>query len=279
MLGPGDLILSSGAIENPYAEVLVEAALAGGYAGIALWPGAYHPRHRPGVDLLELKRRCEDAGVAIHDLDAMVVWAGPDDPGGPYYEEARDSDVLEMARLLEVDGINLLVHSDPPASMAQATEAFAAACDRAAELGLKVHLEFGRTRVPHDIPEAARVVTDAGSPNGGLMIDAWHVHWGPGSYEDLLGVEGARITGVQLCDAPAVDPENYGYATRHQRVAPGRGSAALTSLIRNLRAIGAPAPWCLEVFDTSRVERIGPVAWAKEMAKAARNVIADAENT
>ena len=276
-MGPSDLLLSSGAIENPAAEVLVEAAVQGGYAGIALWPGDYHPRYRPGSDLQELRKRCEGEGIAIHDLDAMVLWAGAGDPGGPYYEEAPEDEVYEMAEVLGVDGINMLLHADPLPSLEAATEAFATACDRAAEHGLKLHLEFGRTRVPGHIPDAARVVEDAGRPNGGLMIDAWHVHWGRGSYEDLLSVPGSRITGVQLCDAPPREPEDYGWATRHQRVAPGRGAADLAGLLRNLRRIGAHAPLCLEVFDSPRVEQIGPVAWAIEMADCARTLLSQLE--
>jgi len=273
MLGATDLVLSSGAIENPDAEVLVEAAVQGGYAGVALWPGAYHPSYRPGSDLVELRKRCEAEGIAIHDLDAMVVWAGPDDPGGPYFEEALESEVFEMAEALGVDGINMLLHSEPGIGMAVSTEAFAAACDRAADLGVKVHLEFGRPRVPGNISEAAQVVEEAGRSNGGLMIDAWHVHWGSGSFEDLCAVPGSRITGVQLCDAPPVEPENYAWATRHRRVAPGQGAADLPLLLRNLHTIGAAAPLCLEVFDTPRVEQIGPVAWAKTMADCARDLL------
>ena len=274
MLGPRDLVLSSGAIENPPADVLVEAAVAGGYAGIALWPGDYHPSRRPGSDLRELGRRCADAGVVIHDLDAMVVWAGPDDPGAPYYEEAVEREVFEMAEALDVRGINMLINSEPGSSLECATEAFAAACDRAKEHGARLHLEFGRTRAPGTIPEAAQVVADAGRSNGGLMIDAWHVHWGDGSYADLADVPGSRVTGVQLCDAPASEPERYGYATRHQRVLPGAGAADLILMLENLRAIGCEAPLCLEVFGTSRVEEVGPVAWAREMAESTRVLLA-----
>ena len=274
MLGPRDLVLSSGAIENPPAEGLVDAASAGGYRGIALWPGAYHPSYRAGSDLYELRARCDAAGVVIHDLDAIVVWAGPDDPGPPYYEEALEREVHEMAATLGVEGVNLLLHSKPGTSLDAASAAFAAACDRAAEHGLKVHLEFGRARAPANIPEAARVVEDAGRANGGLMIDAWHVHWGSGSFADLASLAGSRVTGVQLCDAPAAEPPDYGWATRHQRVVPGKGAADLQDLLRNLRAIDCRAPLCLEVFDTPRVERIGPVAWARALADSARALLA-----
>lgn len=274
MLGPKDLVLSSGAIENPPVETLVEAASAGGYRGITLWPGAYHPNHHPGCDPKELHARCDGAGLVLHDLDAIVVWAGPDDPGAPYYEEALEREVYEMAEALDVDGVTLLLHSSPVASVDAASAAFAAACDRAAEHGLNVHLEFGRARVPSDIAEAARVVEQAGRANSGLMIDAWHVHWGSGSFADLMSLVGSRVTGVQLCDAPETEPADYGWATRHKRVVPGRGAADLRTLLRNLNAIGCEAPICLEVFDTSRVEEIGPIAWACELADAARALLA-----
>ena len=89
-LGPNDLLLSSGTLNNPPPAELVRAALAGGYAGVVLWPGAYLAREEIASDLAPLRRRIEDAGLVLHDLDAVIVWAGPDDPGPPYYEEAEE---------------------------------------------------------------------------------------------------------------------------------------------------------------------------------------------
>ena len=80
-LGPDDLVLSSGSLDNPPIEVLVEAAVAGGFAGLTLWPAVYPADPALG-------ERIRDAGLAVTDMDAAIVWVGPDDPGGPYYEEA-----------------------------------------------------------------------------------------------------------------------------------------------------------------------------------------------
>lgn len=271
-LGPMDLLLSSGTLNNPPPDELVRAAVAGGYAGLVLWPGAYLAREEVASDLTSLRRRIEDAGLVLHDLDAVIVWAGPGDPGPPYYEEAEEHRTYAMADALGAYGVNAMLHSRDVLSEDAAAEAFAGICDRAAEHGLAVHLEFSRARTPADIKSALRVVEAAGRSNGGLMVDAWHVHWGPGEFADLRSVPGELVTGVQLSDAPAVEPAEYGNATRHHRLLPGAGVTELAEMLGALDAIGCQAPRCVEAFHTERVEQIGPVEYAREMADAARRL-------
>ena len=99
MLGPTDLVLSSGAIGNPDHATLVEAAVEGGYAGIALWPGAYHPRYRPGSDVAELGRRCADAD----EPDASSGQKALEELGG----RAMDVVITDL-NMPGMDGIQLL---------------------------------------------------------------------------------------------------------------------------------------------------------------------------
>jgi sugar phosphate isomerase/epimerase len=274
MLGAGDLVLSSGAVGNPPVPELVEAALAGGYRGLDLWPGAYLARTAAAADLAEMRGRFRDAGLVLQNLDAVIVWAGPDDPGPPYYEEAVEHEVYRMADALGARGVNVLLQARTRLSEEAAAEAFAGVCDRAAAHGLAAHLEFSRARTPADIPAAARVIARAGRANAGLMVDAWHVHWGASDFSDLRELPGACVTGVQLCDAPADEPVDFAAATRHQRLLPGTGVADLGEMLAALEAIGSRAPLCIESFDSERVAAVGPVAYAREMADAARLVLA-----
>jgi sugar phosphate isomerase/epimerase len=269
---PRDLVLSSGSVGNPPLGELIDAARAGGFAGLTLWPDAYHPERAPTEPLDEQRRRLADSGLPVWDVDAAIVWAGPGDPGAPYFEEAPERLVFELAAAVGARGVNLIVATAPEAGFEDVTDVFAAACDRAAEHGLRVHLEFSRARLPHDIAGATRVVCDAARANGGLMVDAWHVHFGPGAFSDLARVPGEYVTGVQLSDAPASEPEDYAYATRHGRLLPGAGVADLDELLRQLERIGSPAPLSLEAFDTQRVERIGAVEFARELGDATRSV-------
>ncbi len=273
MLGFGDLVLSSGALGNPSLEDLLVAAQAGGYRGLALWPGDYHPTLRQGPSIPEMRRMIEDSGVELWDLDALVAWVGPDDPGPPYYEEAVEAQIFELAEGLDAHGVNMLLAGHPSAPMEQAAEVVAGVAERAAEHGLVTHLEFSRGRCTPDIPSAARLVEAVGRDDLGLMLDAWHVHWGPGSFADVDELMGERVTGVQLNDAPPTEPSDLGWATRHQRGVPGEGVLDLPSLLRSLERIGCSAPICVEVFDTPRLEECAITEFAVELADATRRVL------
>ena len=275
VLGPTDLVLSSGAVGNPPLAELIDAAHAGQFAGLTLWPASYHPRQASAEPLPEAARRLADSGLEVQDVDAAVVWAGANDPGGPYFEEAPERDVLELASAVAARGVNLIVTGASGTPLETVVTAFAAACDRAADHGLRVHLEFSRSRTPPDLLGASRVVAQAGRPNGGIMLDAWHVHWGPGSFADLAGVPGAHVGGVQLSDAPAREPDDYAHATRHARLLPGRGTADLVTLLSELDRIGSPAPLSVEVFDTHHVERVGARSFACELGEATRALLRD----
>jgi sugar phosphate isomerase/epimerase len=273
MLGPRDLVLSSGVLGNPDLEDLLAAAQAGGYRGLALWPGDYHPALREGPSIPEMRRMIDDSGIVLWDLDALVAWVGPDDPGSPYYEEAVEAQIFELADGLGAHGVNMLLAGDPCASLEQAVGVVAGVAERAAEHGLVTHLEFSRNRCTPDIPSAARLVEAVGRDDLGLMLDAWHVHWGPGSFADVEELAGERVSGVQLNDAPAREPDDLGWATRYQRGVPGEGVMDLSGLLKSLEDIGCRAPLCIEVFDSRRLERLGVTEFARLLADATRQLL------
>ena len=274
---PDDLVLSSGAVENPPLEELADAAVAGGYAGVTLWPSAYHPGRPRGEPPGDIRAKLEDRGLYVQDVDAHIAWVGPDDPGPPYMEEVPGRETFELAEAVGARGVNALLHGRGPADLDAAAEVFAGVCDRAAEHGLQAHLEFSRNRVyGRDLVEAAEVARATGRPNAGLMLDVWHVHFGPGSFADLERIDGSLVTGVQLSDVPREKPENLAYATRYARLAPGEGALDLVDFLRALRASGCRAPLSLEVFDAPRTERLGPATFARDLADATRRLQAQA---
>ena len=275
---PDDLVLSSGTLENPPIEELADAAVAGGYAGVTLWPIAYHPDRPRGRPPQEIRARLEDRGLYVQDVDAHIVWVGPEDPGPPYMEELPERETLELAEAVGARGVNVLLHGLGPADLDTSAEVFAGVCDRAAEHGLRAHLEFSRNRVyGRDLPEAAEIARATGRPNAGLMLDVWHVHFGRGSFADLEKVDGELITGVQLSDVPHQPPEDLGHATRYARLAPGEGALDLVEFLRALSTGGCRAPLSLEVFDAPRVESRGGAGFARDLAEATRRLQAQAK--
>ena len=131
----------------------------------------------------------------------------------------------------------------------EAAAAFAGLCDRAAERGLLVHVEFlPWSRIP-DLATAWDLVRAADRPNGGIMLDAWHYFRSDPDGALLRSIPGASILGVQLCDAPAAAESEPLHATLHERLLPGDGELALPTLLADLRATGTTAPIGVEVFS------------------------------
>jgi sugar phosphate isomerase/epimerase len=219
-----------------------------------------------------MRRVLSDNGLAIGELDPLVRWI----PGLPGAEAgpAEEAAFYAIADAIGGRSVNAILGGPGEIDLDRVAEAFAAVCDRAAAHGLAAHLEFSRARTPADVPAAARVVAQAARPNAGLMVDAWHVHWGAGDFSDLRELPGSSVTGVQICDAPAEEPADFAAATRHQRLLPGAGVADLGEMLAALEAIGSHAPLCIESFDSERVAAVGAVAYAQEMADAARQVLA-----
>ena len=144
-----------------------------------------------------------------------------------------------MADALGARSLNAVDVFGGPWSLDDAAESFAALCRRAAEHGLLVQLEFlPWSKIP-DLDAAWSVVRQAGAPNGGLAVDAWHYfRSGSATRGTLRTVPGERIVGVQLCDAPALAEADPLHATLHERLLPGQGELDLAGLIADLRATG-----------------------------------------
>src|SRR5439155_18331199 len=120
-----------------------------------------------------------------------------------------------------------------------AAEAFAALCDRAAEHGLLVHLEFlPWSRIP-DLATAWEVARRADRPNGGIALDAWHWYRSdvPSDVTTLRTIPGAKVLGIQLDDASAAREPNLMSATLHERLLLGEGAIDLTAMMSVLREI------------------------------------------
>lgn len=270
-LGPDDLVLSSGSLDNPPIETLVEAAVAGGFAGLTLWPAVYPPDPAIG-------QRIRDAGLAVADMDAAIVWVGPDDPGGPYYEEAPREVVFETAAALGATGVNTLLVCPGTASIEQATEAMADLADQGASIGVDVFMEFSRSRPIPDPRTSAEVVAATGRANCGLTVDFWHVHYGPGDFADFASIPGYLVGAIQLNDAPVEPHEDLAWATRYLRCVPGEGAMDLVGALLTIRDAGCQAPITLEVFDGDRLEALGPVGFARLLGNATRRVLAELDD-
>ena len=256
-LRAGDAVLCSGTIRTgiSFRERLA-AAQAGGFTGLSLWGRDYQVARDEGLSDRDIRLLLADHGVAVAELDPAWWWL----PGAsdiripPELDEERifgfgERELFGIAEEVGARSLNAVDVFGGSWSLDEAAAAFAGLCDRAADHGLLVHLEFlPWSRIP-DLATAWHVVRAADRPNGGLMLDAWHYFRSGPDRTLLRSIPGASILGVQLSDAPATPEPEPLHATLHERLLPGEGELALPTLVADLGATGAAAPLGVEVFS------------------------------
>jgi sugar phosphate isomerase/epimerase len=256
-LGAGDTVLCSGTLPRAISfRDRVQAAAAGGFSGLSLWGRDYRVARAEGLTDHDIRSLLADHGLSVGELDPAWWWP----PGAadvripPELDQEQiftftEPELFAVADAVGARSLNAVDIFGGQWTLDDAAGAFAALCDRAAEHGLLVHLEFlPWSRIP-DLASAWQVVRTAGRPNGGLMLDAWHYFRGRPDPALLRTIPGGSILGVQLCDAPATPEADALHATLHERLLPGDGELGLAALLRDLRATGTTAPLGVEVFS------------------------------
>ncbi|HEY6427495.1 MAG TPA: sugar phosphate isomerase/epimerase [Acidimicrobiales bacterium] len=283
-LAPDDLVLCSGTIgrDTPFRDRL-EAATAAGYQAVSLWGRDYQSARDEGYSDADLVALLDDHGLVVAELDPVWWWT----PGAEAFSIPPELDPIDVFRFgaselfrigeaLGARSVNAVDVVGGDWTVADAAASFAALCDRAAEHGLLVHLEWlAWSRIP-DLATALEVVTLADRPNGGLNVDMWHCARTGTSADDLLAVPGDRVLAVQVDDGPEEPEDNLIEATLHDRLLPGEGAFDLLGYLGSLRAIGARAPLGIEVFS-DELHASGPVEAAARAAQATRALLSEVE--
>jgi sugar phosphate isomerase/epimerase len=276
-LGRDDLVLTASSVGCPAFPTLVQAAVHGGFAGLSLWPPeTYGAALDSGARAEELRSMLDDAGIVAHDVDALVAWAGPGDPGEPYLRAAPRAFVLDTADALGARQANAIVVGERGTPHEAIAEAVDTMCAEAAAHDVRVGIEFARGSLVRTLADLAAVRALLPHRDLGITVDAWQIHWGPSTLDDLSEVPGPAVYSVQLDDAPAERPDDFGHATYEGRLVPGEGVADLVGLLRTLDAIGYDGPVTVEAINADLIAATDPVDLALRLGDATRAVIAAA---
>ncbi|HSG80156.1 MAG TPA: sugar phosphate isomerase/epimerase, partial [Acidimicrobiia bacterium] len=232
--------------EGPLIERL-DAAVASGYRRVSLSPlDVRRSSMSPG----DIGRAAADRGLRWI-LDPVVAWL----PASSTWRELGPfgaDEALAMAADLDVVSASAIALTSRPQEVGAIADAFAAFCDRAADAGIDVHLEFVPMTVVADLATAWEIVRTADRPNGGLVFDTWHFFRGTPDLDLLAEVPGDRIFAVQVDDAPA-EPAAPLWEDTFHRLLPGDGDFDLSTVMRVLERTGG-------------LRWIGPEVFSAELA-------------
>jgi sugar phosphate isomerase/epimerase len=277
-LGPNDLVWDH--FSRPRKDDVVAriyAAAAAGFSGIGLYVGSWEAIRTDPEAIEKVDEALDATGLCIANIEVARGWASPDRAD----ETCTQLETLayEMAdhwgcRYMQVIG-------DYTGTLSEAAVGFGAMCDRAADHGLLVGIEW----VPQmtnieTAATAAGIALEADRPNGGLCFDSWHLTRSTNNIDDVYALPGHKVFATQWNDGTLITqhPSDYREDCLMNRVPPGDGEFQLHAMLTALDAIGSTAPLGLEVCSTT--------LWAGTVEDAAhasatgmRNLIASVRTT
>lgn len=212
---------------------MVETAAHCGYSHVGLRPIAATPDEPffPLVDDPAMRRetlaRLSDLGIGVLDIEILRL--------RPETVIAEFEPFFEFGAACDAR-FALIAGNDPdPVRLA---DNFATLCDLASPFGISPHLEFMPwTDVPN-VASALAVVERAGRPNGGALVDAFHLNRSGGKVGDIPAHD-PRFGYIQFCDIAGPVPTDMQVIlqeARGGRLFPGEGDCPLVALLQRLPA-------------------------------------------
>lgn len=251
-----DLMLWAATVRNKSFKERIEAARAGGFSSMSMFPLDYQNFTESGTSVADMHAMMDESGVKVTVLDPFTKWTPSWEPPNEMGREDLaflnfDEDAFfRMGEALGIESMSVIepfMNTFPQDAL---VESFAAICDKAARSGWRVHLEFMPTSSIGSLATAWDIVRQADKPNGGLVFDLWHYFRSNPDDELLKTVSGERVYRVQVADAKnQVRGGSLNEDLLHYRLPPGEGDFALEPTINVLKTIGGLASVGIELFS------------------------------
>ncbi|QZS52706.1 sugar phosphate isomerase/epimerase family protein [Rhodococcus opacus] len=242
----------------------VEVAAAAGFDALGISLDTYRRVVAEEMSPKALQTLLADNGLEMVELEAVFGFAVPTAEtgvpfgGGLVYTSPDDlNEFWAMAELFGARHLQAVGAFDRTDLEPDVVERFASLCDRAADVGLQIALEFVPTTNIPDAGTALSIVEQSGRENAGLCVDSWHHTRGANDLEMLRSIPSQRVTMIQINDGPKdpADPD-YLVETLHHRAVPGAGDFDLDGFVDAVTEGGVTAPVSVEVIsdDLARLE-------------------------
>lgn len=228
---------------SPYSlRDRAEAASRAGWRGVGLiLDDLEHSVEQYGLS--GVKKILEDTGMKYFELEILMDWYLDGEPRAKSDHFRRR--VIELGA--ELGMRNLKIGANPfdesPADFPRMTDEFAKLCEDVATVGATVAIEFMPFSVIRNIGDALKIAVGANQPNGGLMVDHWHVARFGSPYSEVAGIPARFIKGVELDDVAAEVKGTLLDDSTFNRQLCGEGAADCRAFVEALDQAGCDLPY------------------------------------
>jgi sugar phosphate isomerase/epimerase len=259
----GQVLPASGNEKSPLEfRSRVEAAAAAGYKGM----GFVHDdleavRERVGYP--EMRRILVDNGIADVEIELLGDWFADGErrlKSNSIRKSLLSAGSALNARRLKVCGD--VADAKWPKQIL--IDAFADLCHDFDKLGMKVGIEIMPWTNFSTIVNTMEVVEPAGTSNGGLFLDIWHMERGGIDLREIGDLDPRYIIAVEINDAKEDVDGSLFHDTISNRRLPGEGSFDIRGFLTELRRAGYTGPCGVEILSDE--QRSLPLARAAQVA-------------
>ena len=227
-------------------EDRVKAASRAGFMGFAIKEvDLEHILKR--LSLRDVRHILEDNGIKHLELEFLTDWFCDG-------EEKKRSDamkhfLLEAAEKLEARHVKVGDFETKITPMPKLIESFAALCRDAANYGTKILFELIVDSMIKTLPETMEMLEGANAPNGGIMVDLWHMVKLDIPYEDVARIPSRFLLGIEINDGTLSCPWDLHEDTINHRSLPGEGEFDVKGFVKCMLDAGYDGPWGVEVLS------------------------------
>jgi sugar phosphate isomerase/epimerase len=194
-----------------------------------------------GVDAV--KHILEDNGIKHFELEFLVDWY-LDGAAREVSDRARRV-ILELGAKLGMKNVKIaasVLDQNRP-NFARMADEFAKLCQEAAEVGSNVSIEVMPFSIVKTLEDGLAIVQAADQPNGGLLLDIWHIVRGGIDFSEIAKVPPRFIKAVELDDASSTIEGTLLEDTVFRRKLCGEGEFDTPGFIEAVQNAGFKGEW------------------------------------
>lgn len=191
----------------------------------------------------------DDNGIKYREVEFLVDWYLDGDR-----REASDrarKEMLESAAAIGAQKIKVApgIHDYAPPNIPVMGDAFAGLCEDAARYGVSVVMELMPFCNVSTIDNALAIMQRANQPNGGLLVDNWHIQRGGMDYSEIAKIPAQFLKAVELDDAAAEIQGSLWDDTIYHRLLCGEGCFNSPEFIKAVQKAGYADYYGVEILS------------------------------
>jgi sugar phosphate isomerase/epimerase len=239
----------------------VAAIAAAGFKGMGIWHADLeHVRQSYSIE--DMKHILDDHGITHVELEFLSDWFLDGRP--KLVSDRYRALLLTAAEALGAHHVKVGDFANTPVAMPKLIESFSSLCKSAADFGTRIGFELMPFAMVTTLEETLEMLEGADAPNGGVVIDLWHMVKLGIPFEKAAAIPQRFIVGVEINDGYLTSPYDLVVETTQHRLLCGEGEFDVRGFVKAMRQGGYQGAWGIEVLNAALRKR--PLTEAAEAA-------------